>query len=87
MAEYDNYYTIEGIVGGKVFFTFITDVDDWVANEYKTELQENFGDDIVKKDGIWNVCHFNEEHEKIEEAVSICLIITLKYLMKWFLTY
>ncbi len=73
-TEYDKHYTIEGAVSGKVFFTFITDVDDWVANEYKDELQEKFGNDIVKKDDTWNVLHFNGDSTKLEEAVDYMLV-------------
>ncbi|MDD6920502.1 MAG: hypothetical protein PUI85_04750 [Eubacteriales bacterium] len=69
-VEYGKNYTTKGTVGGKVYFKFITDVDDWVANEYRAELQEKFGEDIVKKDDIYPVYHFNIDNEKIEEAVD-----------------
>lgn len=64
-------YTVKGQLGGKVFFRTITDVDDWVASEYKDELREKFGDDVVVQDKTWtNVTHFNEKDTKVNEAID-----------------
>ena len=67
-------YTVKGQLGGKVFFRTITDVDDWVASEYKEELREKFGDDVVVQDETWkNVTHFNEEDPNVNEAIDYML--------------
>ena len=64
-------YTVKGQLGGKVFFRTITDVDDWVASEYKEELREKFGEDVVVQDKTWtNVTHFNEKDPKVNEAID-----------------
>ena len=67
-------YTVKGQLGGKVFFRTITDVDDWVASEYKEELREKFGEDVVVQDDTWkNVTHFNEEDSNVNEAIDYML--------------
>lgn len=67
-------YTVKGQLGGKVFFRTITDVDDWVASEYKDELREKFGEDVVVQDETWkNVTHFNEEDPNVNEAIDYML--------------
>ena len=67
-------YTVKGQLGGKVFFRTITDVDDWVASEYKEELREKFGHDIVLEDENWpKTSHFTEEDPKINEAIDYML--------------
>ena len=67
-------YTVKGQLGGKVFFRTITDVDDWVASEYKKELREKFGDDVVVQDETWkNVTHFNEEDPNVNDAIDYML--------------
>ena len=64
-------YTVKGQLGGKVFFRTITDVDDWVASEYKEELRKNFGEEVVVQDKTWtNVTHFNEKDPKVNEAID-----------------
>ncbi|WP_019139375.1 S-layer homology domain-containing protein [Peptoniphilus timonensis] len=73
-AVYGEKYTVKGQLGGKVFFRTITDVDDWVASEYKDELREKFGEDVVVQDDTWkNVTHFNEEDPNVNEAIDYML--------------
>lgn len=73
-AKENEKYTIKGKLGGKVLFTFITDVDDWVANEYKDELRKKFGEDVVVPDEVYtNTLHFNEDNQKIKGAIDYML--------------
>lgn len=73
-AKENEKYTIKGKLGGKVLFTFITDVDDWVANEYKDELRKKFGDDVVVPDEIYtNTLHFNKDNQNIKNAIDYML--------------
>lgn len=73
-AKENEKYTIKGKLGGKVLFTFITDVDDWVANEYKDELRKEFGNDVVVQDETWtSTLHFNKDNQKIKDAIDYML--------------